>query len=295
MQACKRKYIHLYDGSTHAIVLLLTSCFVFGLAAAADMLQGVDVPRFSYAGSRVNVSCSYDLTSTGLYSLKWYHNDQEFYRHVPTERNRPVVIKPSLKFNVHEVSRSDQQVTLELTSLTSEASGEYKCEVIAEHPSFRTETRAANMTVMAERPQPPAITGGQESYEAGELVQLLCTPQYLSPAALHTQPQPTITWYIAGHPAPPEHVIPHRGRAREPPGLTLSVRADKVSRLTGGGEVEFQCLLTLADSKIRSSSSMKTTLQRSSYLYNYFSAEYDEGLSERRHDRNKIKLDLSND
>ena len=48
------------------------------------------------------------------------------------------------------MSRTDEQVTLELTSLTSEASGEYKCELIAEHPYFWTETKASNMTVMGE-------------------------------------------------------------------------------------------------------------------------------------------------
>ena len=37
-----------------------------------------------------------------------------------------------------------------MTSMTSDATGEYKCEVIAEHPSFRTEASGAFMTVLGE-------------------------------------------------------------------------------------------------------------------------------------------------
>ena len=47
-----------------------------------------------------------------------------------------------------EVARSANKVTIELASLTSAASGEYKCEVIAEHPSFRTDIKVDNMTVL---------------------------------------------------------------------------------------------------------------------------------------------------
>ena len=53
-------------------------------------------------------------------------------------------------FFSQEVKRSNQQVVLDLSSLTSEASGVYKCEVIAEHPSFRTESKEANMVVLGE-------------------------------------------------------------------------------------------------------------------------------------------------
>ncbi|KAF2351089.1 Immunoglobulin-like domain [Trinorchestia longiramus] len=79
-----------------------------------------------------------------------------------------------------------------------------------------------------ERPQPPVITGAQEEYTDTEVVQLVCTPRYLSAATLHTQPPPTITWYIGGQPAPPEHVQPHRTLPRDPLGLALSIPAYKV-------------------------------------------------------------------
>ncbi|XP_063853149.1 uncharacterized protein LOC135095931 [Scylla paramamosain] len=133
-------------------------------------------------GGRVNVSCTYDLRATGLYSLKWYHNDTEFYRYVPTETHRPVDIKPTVKFQAHEIARTETGVTLSLTSMTSEATGEYKCEVIAEHPSFRTESSGSFMTVLDEPLTPPVIEGAQDMYEGDEEVTLWCVPAYIPPA-----------------------------------------------------------------------------------------------------------------
>ena len=70
-------------------------------ANSKDFLQSVWVPRYAFAGSRVNLSCSFDLSPKGLYSLKWYHNDEEFYRYVPRDTVRPMVIKSGLKFSAH--------------------------------------------------------------------------------------------------------------------------------------------------------------------------------------------------
>ncbi|KAK8746639.1 hypothetical protein OTU49_017116, partial [Cherax quadricarinatus] len=116
---------------------------------SGDLLRGVTVPQYAFAGGQATLSCSYDLRARRLYSLKWYHNDTEFYRYVPTERNTPINIKPTHKFSVTELFRNDQRVTLSLTRLSVSASGEYRCEVIAEHPSFRTEWYRASMTVLS--------------------------------------------------------------------------------------------------------------------------------------------------
>nr|XP_053629097.1 uncharacterized protein LOC128686285 [Cherax quadricarinatus] len=135
-------------------VLVLLTCNLGDAAdtsdtrGSGDLLRGVTVPQYAFAGGQATLSCSYDLRARRLYSLKWYHNDTEFYRYVPTERNTPINIKPTHKFSVTELFRNDQRVTLSLTRLSVSASGEYRCEVIAEHPSFRTEWYRASMTVL---------------------------------------------------------------------------------------------------------------------------------------------------
>ncbi|XP_042231626.1 uncharacterized protein LOC121872692 isoform X2 [Homarus americanus] len=87
--------------ATTLLVLVVHWSLCLLICVTGDLLQRVEVPVFAFAGSRVNMSCMYDLRATGLYSLKWYHNDTEFYRHVPTETLRPVDIKPSIKFQAH--------------------------------------------------------------------------------------------------------------------------------------------------------------------------------------------------
>ncbi|ROT67167.1 hypothetical protein C7M84_014765 [Penaeus vannamei] len=189
--------------------------------------RGVEVPLYAVAGGRVNVSCMFDLGSTGLYSLKWYHNDTEFYRFVPTETHRSVDIKPTIKFQVHEVSRTDRQVTLSITSMTSAATGEYKCEVIAEHPSFRTETDSAIMTVLDETPSPPVITGTQELYEDGDIIKLRCLPESIPVSG----PSPSIMWFIQGRPARREYVSPYREDTySEESGKILQVPATQATK-----------------------------------------------------------------
>ena len=67
----------------------------------SDMIREIRVPRTSYIGNRVNLTCFYNETEHGIYSLKWYHNDNEFYRHIPTEKDSPVEVKSAFKFSVH--------------------------------------------------------------------------------------------------------------------------------------------------------------------------------------------------
>lgn len=53
---------------------------VFGLR---DM--SLKIPEAVKIGSSVTLICDYDLESVALYSIKWYRNDEEFYRYTPKE------------------------------------------------------------------------------------------------------------------------------------------------------------------------------------------------------------------
>ncbi|XP_042871394.1 uncharacterized protein LOC122252794 [Penaeus japonicus] len=238
----------------------------FLTAVTGDLLKGVEVPLYAVAGGRVNVSCMFDLGTTGLYSLKWYHNDTEFYRFVPTDTHRSVDIKPTIKFQVHEVSRTDSQVTLSITSMTSAATGEYKCEVIAEHPSFRTEADSVIMTVLDEAPSPPVITGTQELYEDGDIIKLRCQPESIPVSG----PSPSIMWFIQGRPARREYVFPYREDTySEESGKILEVPAAQIS--AGGGAVKIECVLKLGSLELWANETLRVRV-RHSYLSNYFSA-----------------------
>ncbi|KAG5883821.1 hypothetical protein JTB14_036938 [Gonioctena quinquepunctata] len=45
----------------------------------------IRVPEVVRSGDTVTLSCEYDLEQVALYSIKWYWNDEEFYRFVPKE------------------------------------------------------------------------------------------------------------------------------------------------------------------------------------------------------------------
>ncbi|XP_045113136.1 uncharacterized protein LOC123505635 [Portunus trituberculatus] len=247
------------------LAIHITIGFLNGVCG--DLLANVEVPRVALAGGRVNVSCSYDLRDTGLYSLKWYHNDTEFYRYVPTETHRPVDIKPTVKFQAHEIARTETGVTLSLTSMTSDATGDYKCEVIAEHPSFRTEANGSFMTVLDEPLTPPVIEGAQDMYEGDEKVALWCVPAYIPQAG----PLPSLSWYLGNAPARGEYVSPYREDSQEQiTGLYLQMPPSQVWK--SGSSVEAMCELKLDSQIVRTSKILRVRARHSSYLFDYSTA-----------------------
>ena len=117
----------------------------------------------------------FDMEGDTLYSVKWYRNEQEFYRYVPNDRFERVkttkvwnnltslFYRPKLQIFPQEGIRvqrdKSSKHTVVLFDLRLEASGSYRfvithvdielifwsqilrCEVSAEAPSFRTKHR----------------------------------------------------------------------------------------------------------------------------------------------------------
>ena len=49
-------------------------------------LEAVLVPQYRYRGSNASLLCKYELEpNEELFSLKWYKEDTEFYRHTPPD------------------------------------------------------------------------------------------------------------------------------------------------------------------------------------------------------------------
>ncbi|XP_045128537.1 uncharacterized protein LOC123514616 isoform X2 [Portunus trituberculatus] len=241
--------------------------FQCATGAARDLLRSVDVPHYSFAGGKATLSCSYDLSATRLYSLKWYHNGTEFYRYVPTEREQPINIQPSHKFTVNELFRNDQRVTLSLSQLTVSASGQYRCEVIAEHPSFRTEAAKATMVVLKERLAPPVLVGGREIYEPTERIKIGC--QLRQPFS--GEHKPSLQWFLESSKVGSEWVSPY-GSSQEQGyyGLSLHVPGEQVAE--AGGSLEAECRLTLGEHSLSAYKTLRVRVRMISYVDNYHSA-----------------------
>ncbi|XP_076061382.1 uncharacterized protein LOC143037150 [Oratosquilla oratoria] len=174
--------------------IVLTMLLVSGVHA--DMFPRVEVPQLAIKGASANVTCRFEVQDEGLYSLKWYHNDAEFYRYVPKELNGPVHVKPSSSFTVKEWYRSNSLVALSLGNLTTNATGEYKCEVIAEQPSFRTEAANGSLTVLEEALTPPVVLGIRSRYRPSDDISIRCEARPIS----LPNTKPVLTWYLHGRP-----------------------------------------------------------------------------------------------
>lgn len=64
----------------------------------------VQGPSLINSGDTVTLACRYDLGKDALYSMKWYKDDQEIYRYVPTDQPESHVFGvPGVAVNVRTV------------------------------------------------------------------------------------------------------------------------------------------------------------------------------------------------
>ncbi|XP_076390654.1 uncharacterized protein LOC100875340 isoform X4 [Megachile rotundata] len=164
------------------------------LLVAGLQLLRINVPAYSLRGKSALLECRYDLQGDKLYSITWYKDHEEFYRYVP--RGEPT--KHSYRVEGVKVDhrRSDhQQVLLQNVSLHS--SGQYKCEVSAEAPSFNSVSAEAHMEVVVLPQEGPTITGEEKVYATGDVLGLNCTSGKSRPAAI-------LKWFINGAEVKPD-------------------------------------------------------------------------------------------
>ncbi|XP_023237045.1 uncharacterized protein LOC111636097, partial [Centruroides sculpturatus] len=195
----------------------------------------LDVPGAVIAGKSVWLRCGYDLEEDELYSVKWYKNNVEFYRYLPSD------VPPGQKYDLLgvyvDLSQSNEtHVYLYKTDLNTE--GSYGCEVSTEAPSFRTVKADRDLRVYesndlyhiisisntllfavshtAPGQHGPNIKGNLPWYDVGDIVDVNCSTVY--PAEL--------TWYVNDYEAQPDYVIkyPVRKKPNEPDMSVLGLK-----------------------------------------------------------------------
>ncbi|VVC27097.1 Immunoglobulin-like domain,Immunoglobulin-like fold [Cinara cedri] len=123
-----------------------------------------------------------------LYSVKWYKDDNEFYRFVP--ENQPAnqfFHQPGIVLDFSHCNRGK----IILSNVTLQTSGEYRCEVSTDGPKFEIVSKSANMTVLTYPEENPLIEGVLNRYAIGDLVSGNCTSSL-------SNPQPLMKWYVNG-------------------------------------------------------------------------------------------------
>ncbi|XP_050443875.1 uncharacterized protein LOC126847605 isoform X2 [Adelges cooleyi] len=146
------------------------------------------VPRFADLRQSVVLGCSFEVGHGKLYSVKWYKDDNEFYRFIPEDLPAVQVFKqPGITLDLSRCNM--RRVTL--GNLTFQTSGIYRCEVSTDAPKFEMVFKSANMTVIAYPEGNPLIEGVRSRYAVGDIVSGNCT-------SFKSYPQPSLTWYING-------------------------------------------------------------------------------------------------
>ncbi|XP_045534534.1 uncharacterized protein LOC106714087 [Papilio machaon] len=216
------------------VMLLCKGYIVTGL----ELLE-LRVPAHVPLGTRASLSCRWKLGPTDvLYSVKWYKDGKEFFRHVPRD------VEPRRKFllpgvDVEQSSPNGSNITLFPAVL--ETGGRYRCEVSGERPLFPTVSDHADMIIVALPEHGPTISGSRLRYQIGDRVQVNCTSGRSRPAT-------RLAWYINGEPAPPATVLTPV-TYKDDDGLeTTSLALDfKVKpKHFRKGDLKLKCLATIA-------------------------------------------------
>ncbi|CAK1604325.1 unnamed protein product [Parnassius mnemosyne] len=178
------RYSHSMASQLIALILWLCGN-VFGLREIH-----ITVPEAVGVGSNAILGCRWALdTGEALYTVKWYHGAQEFFRFVPKELPNTRVFSQT-GINV-DVSRSGAQQVV-LREATRGLSGRYRCEVSADAPFFHTVYKSAFMRVIDLPLSEPKVRAQKSWYSVGDMLRANCT----SPPA---DPPANLTWLVNGY------------------------------------------------------------------------------------------------
>ncbi|XP_018348379.1 PREDICTED: uncharacterized protein LOC108752201 [Trachymyrmex septentrionalis] len=179
----------------------IESSEIYNKSASSDIKVEFKMPKEAEVGSSIELRCEWRIMSgSNLYSVKWYKDDHEFFRYVPDSSQRTQTFpRPGVTV---ETKANSEQRWLRLKNLALESSGQYKCEVSTEAPSFATTYQTANLTVISPPERGPEITGLSLHYAVGENVTANCT-------AWPSVPKANLRWTINGEPISLENTVQH--------------------------------------------------------------------------------------
>ncbi|KAJ2947176.1 hypothetical protein O0L34_g16534 [Tuta absoluta] len=148
----------------------------------------VSVPTYRVRGQSAQLECDFELGSDSLYSVKWYRDNEEFYRYIPNASPPKLAYKlDGIKVDLQK--SDDSRVVLHTVTLKS--TGLYRCEVSAEAPSFASAAGEGRMEVIYLPREGPRITGNEQENRRGDSLFLNCTSGRSYPAAV-------LSWDIDG-------------------------------------------------------------------------------------------------
>jgi len=188
--------------------------------------------RFAETGSDLSLVCDYEMGGDTLHSLKWYRDDNEFYRYEPL-KDPEIRIYPLEGLTVDNLS---PHTHILVKNVSLETSGKFRCEVSGGAPRFQTAALDTKITVVDLPKSKPIISGVQSRYRLGDEVWATCWTGL-------SHPRPTIKWWInnnAVHIGNPQPEIATRGYKSE---IRLRVREKHLEE----DELRIKCTVEVLD------------------------------------------------
>jgi hypothetical protein len=163
--------INAYNSFNHDLIVLTK----IGDITSAIRVYKVDIPTHRIKGDKALLKCLYDLEGDRLYSVKWYKDEDEFFRVIPLGQPRHQVfnsagINVDVRLYIQQINifiscytwcfwrnrdvnlfsqvDSSSETEVVLKGVNRQTSGSYKCEAIAEAPLFRTAVGIGDMMVV---------------------------------------------------------------------------------------------------------------------------------------------------
>ncbi|CAL4133346.1 unnamed protein product [Meganyctiphanes norvegica] len=193
----------------------------------------------------VKLTCHFTSPNKHISSIKWFHNDVQFYRYMPSE-DPPTEFYPVDGENgepLIKVDRSRSNGTeIYLTDVNLSASGTYRCMVTGDAPMFLSDSEEANLTVTVIPDGQPNLEGEvHRSYRPGNTVTLNCTSAPSVPPA-------KLVWIVNDKQASPDIVELYTSEPRDD-GLVVSKLGLKLKLTQQNfieGELKLKCTATIA-------------------------------------------------
>ncbi|KAF8784488.1 Cell adhesion molecule 2 like protein [Argiope bruennichi] len=155
------------------------NCIIHGLSSGLKFVQ-LDIPGALHSGESTWLKCQYELGEDELYSVKWYKNNVEFFRYLPSDM--PAGQNYELLGVYVDLPKSNAtHVYLYKTDLNTE--GTYGCEVSTEAPSFRTVKADKELRIYVLPTNGPVIEGIDPPYQIDDVVNISCTSGPSKPTA----------------------------------------------------------------------------------------------------------------
>ncbi|XP_063588103.1 uncharacterized protein LOC134765391 isoform X2 [Penaeus indicus] len=208
------------------------------MLGSAGYVTHLDVPLNAIRYTNQTLTCNYDLGSDALYTIKWYFNDEEFFRYTPSEDPMIAAFDNS---NIQVIMEESEENKVVLREVDLTASGQYKCEVGRDWPEFTYDDKTANMTVVVipnERPRIEGVVDGH--FRVDDLVNLNCTAAPSMPAA-------AMKWIINDVDAPKEYLREY-SHVKTADGLyisTLGLHFKLAKEHFKQGELKLKCTATI--------------------------------------------------